>query len=122
MVHLLLRGAAVKSAVVWYALGTVIWIYGKFNLELRDTLYSNYKKEPAETIPMICIDDIVLGINKDMVKCNLCHEEFDQVYINDQDLQYKINLQQGKLKDGWYLKNAIWTGSSDVVHPTCLNE
>lgn len=83
---------------------------------------SNYKKEPAETIPMICIDDIVLGINKDIVKCNLCYEEFDQVYINDQELLYKTNLQQGKLKDGWYLKNAIWTGSSDVVHPSCLNE
>jgi len=71
---------------------------------------------------MIAIDNIILGINNDIVKCSLCHEMFDQVYINDQDLLYKSNLQQEGLKDGWYLKNAIWNGNSDVVHPTCLNE
>jgi len=89
--------------------------------ESQDNNYEK-KKEKDKKIPMIAIDKIILGINKDIVKCNLCHEEFEQVYIDDQDLLYKTNLLQERLKDGWYLKNAVWTGSSDVVHPTCLNE
>ena len=75
----------------------------------------------TEKIPMIPIDDIVLEINKDIVKCNLCQEDFEQIYVNDQNLLYKTNFQAGTLKDGWYLKNAVWSGA-DVIHPTCSNE
>ena len=69
---------------------------------------------------MILIDDIVLEINKDIVKRNLCKEDFEQIYVNDQNLLYKTDFQVGILKDGWYLKNAVWSGSG-VIHPTCSN-
>jgi len=62
-----------------------------------------------------------LEINSDIVKCSLCLEDFDQIYINDQDLLYNANLQTGKLKDGWHLKNAVWSGS-ETIHPTCSNK
>lgn len=78
------------------------------------------KEESEEKLPMIPIDNIVLGINKDIVRCNLCREDFEQIYVHDQELLYKKHLKYGELKEGWYLKNAIWSGS-EVIHPTCSN-
>jgi uncharacterized protein with PIN domain len=86
----------------------------------NDNNAENKEKEEVN-IPLIPIDDIILEINSDIVKCSLCLEDFDQIYINDQDLLYKVNLQNGKLKDGWYLKNAVWSGS-ETIHPTCSNK
>ena len=84
-------------------------------------LNTNKKKEESEEkLPMIPIDNIVLGINKDIVRCNLCREDFEQIYVHDQELLYKKHLKYGELKEGWYLKNAIWSGS-EVIHPTCSN-
>merc|ERR1711963_532215 len=48
-------------------------------------------------------------------------EEFDQIYIHDQNLLYKSNPKYSNLKEGWYLKNASWSSSSEVIHPTCSN-
>lgn len=96
--------------------------FAKFKSSEVKTNGCTKKNEPEEKIPMIAIDNIILGINNDIVKCSLCREEFDQVFINDQDLMYKSNLQLEGLKEGWYLKNATWSYNSDVVHPTCLNE
>ena len=70
---------------------------------------------------MIPIDNILLAVNNDIVKCSLCHEEFDQIYIHDQNLLYKSNPKYSNLKEGWYLKNAAWSSSSEVIHPTCSN-
>ena len=79
------------------------------------------KEEVKEEIPpMIPIDNILLAVNNDIIKCNLCCEEFDQIYIHDQDLLYKANSKYEKFKEGWYLKNAIWSGT-EVMHPTCSN-
>ena len=99
------------------------WYPNFAKIKSGDGVKNHTKKgeiEPEEKIPMIPIDDIVLEINKDIVKCNLCREEFEQIYVNDQNLLYKTNFQVGTLKDGWYLKNAVWSGS-DVIHPTCSN-
>jgi len=99
------------------------WYPNFAKIKSGDAVMNNTKKEeikPEEKIPMILIDDIVLEINKDIVKCNLCKEDFEQIYVNDQNLLYKTNFQVGILKDGWYLKNAVWSGS-DVIHPTCSN-
>ena len=75
-------------------------------------LNTNKKKEESEEkLTMIPIDNIVLGINKDIVRCNLCREDFEQIYVHDQELLYKKLLKYGELKEGWYLKNAIWSGS-----------
>lgn len=100
------------------------WYPNFAKIKPGDAVMNNTKKEeiePEEKIPMIPIDDIVLEINKDIVKCNLCKEDFEQIYVNDQNLLYKTNFQVGTLKDGWYLKNAVWSGS-DVIHPTCSND
>ena len=100
------------------------WYPNFAKIKSGDTVMTNTMKEeiePEEKIPMIPIDDIVLEINKDIVKCNLCQEDFEQIYVNDQNLLYKTNFQAGTLKDGWYLKNAVWSGA-DVIHPTCSNE
>ena len=83
----------------------------------------NNKKEEVEeeSEPMIPIDNILLAVNNDIIKCNMCHEEFDQIYIHDQDLSYSYNPKYAKLKEGWYLKNAAWSSTSEVIHPTCSN-
>ena len=83
----------------------------------------NFKKKEVEdeSIPMIPIDDILLAVNNDIIKCNMCDEEFDQIYIHDQDLSYIYNPKYSKLKEGWYLKNAAWSSTSEVIHPTCSN-
>lgn len=83
----------------------------------------NNKKEEVEeeSVPMILIDNIVLAVNNDIIKCNMCQEEFDQIYIHDQDLSYSYNPKYAKLKEGWYLKNAAWSSTSEVIHPTCSN-
>jgi len=83
----------------------------------------NIKKEEVEdeSVPMIPIDNILLAVNNDIIKCNMCDEEFDQIYIHDQDLSYVYNPKYAKLKEGWYLKNAAWSSTSEVIHPTCSN-
>jgi len=80
------------------------------------------KEKVEEDNPaMIPIDNILLALNNDIIKCNLCNEEFEQIYIHDQDLLYKSNSKYAKLAEGWYLKNATWSTSSEVIHPTCSN-
>lgn len=82
----------------------------------------DYKtKQPEQKIPMIPIDEIIIGLNEDILRCSLCCEDFEQVFIDDQNLRYKTNPIYGELKEGWYLKNAIWS-SSEVIHPTCSND
>jgi hypothetical protein len=86
----------------------------------------NTKHQPQQKIPMILIDEIMLGLNEDIVKCSLCCEDFEQIFIDDHDLHYKTNFKEKfvlshELKEGWYLKNAIWSGT-EVIHPTCSNE
>jgi len=85
-----------------------------------DTNEQKMEEVKEEIPPMIPIDNILLAINNDIIKCNLCCEEFDQIYIHDQDLLYKANSKYEKFKEGWYLKNAIWSGT-EVIHPTCSN-
>ena len=80
------------------------------------------KEKVEEDNPaMIPIDNILLAVNNDIIKCNLCNEEFEQIYIHDQDLLYKSNSKYANLAEGWYLKNATWSTSSEVIHPTCSN-
>ena len=70
---------------------------------------------------MIPIDEILLAINEDIVKCHLCREDFEQIFIDDQEYRYNANPFYAGLNEGWYLKNAVWSGSN-VIHPTCSNE
>merc|ERR1712226_176682 len=102
----------------WYPKFAVI----KSLTEQRFPVTNEHKKEEVkeEIPPMIPIDNILLAVNNDIIKCNLCHEEFEQIYIHDQDLLYKANSKYEKLTEGWYLKNAIWS-ASEVIHPTCSN-
>jgi len=86
----------------------------KFNKE-------DARNPPDELLPMVRVDEIMIALNEDITKCKLCCEEFEQVFIDDQDHLYTPNREYRLLKEGWYLKNAIWSGS-DLIHPTCSNE
>ena len=70
-------------------------------------------------LPMILIDEIE---GTKAFKCKLCCEEFEQIFIDDQEHVWKGKMKiNGKLKEGWYLKDAIRC-DGNLIHPTCSNE